>query len=373
MHGGSPTGRRTMEEQSSQQQTHDALEALAAAAEAAPAAESAAERRKRQKREHEQRRVRIGRKQSSGAANRKAARQRLEAAAPDSAAADSAVADSAAADSEGAADPEAADSAAAGSTMGSTAVGSTVMGSTAVGSTAVGSTVVGSTAVSLAIARSSAASSLAAGSMASFSTAISFTAANASTAFTPIASAALLSATDDRDPYVEWGSDSGSSGIGHDAMGGYPINSDEEEMREAYLRLEDRAACEQNRVRAEIDAADRTASDAQASARPVAVARLASLRAGISADSDSDWDPDSLVEQMVSDYAIAQLREVIANHRILLGLSLIPVSQLSHSIHNHDRHLELQTTQQSILCEMTGHAVATASIAHAICAYYSGL
>ena len=133
MHGGSPTGRRTMEEQSSQQQTHDALEALAAAAEAAPAAESAAERRKRQKREHEQRRVRIGRKQSSGAANRKAARQRLEAAAPDSAAADSAVADSAAADSEGAADPEAADSAAAGST----AVGSTVMGSTAVGSTAV--------------------------------------------------------------------------------------------------------------------------------------------------------------------------------------------------------------------------------------------
>jgi hypothetical protein len=179
--------------------------------------------------------------------------------------------------------------------------------------------------------------------------------------------------TDDRDPYVEWGSDSGSSGIGHDGMGGYPMNSDEEEMREAYLRLEDRAACEQNRVRAEIDAADRTASDAQASARPVAVARLAALRAGVSADSDSDWDPDSLVEQMVSDYAIAQLREVIANHRILLGLSLIPVSQLSHSIHNHDRHLELQTTQQSILCEMTGHAVATASIAHAIRAYHSGL
>ena len=353
-----------MEEQSSQQQTHDALEALAAAAEAAPAAESAAERRKRQKREHEQRRVRIGRKQSSGAANRKAARQRLEAAAPDSAVADSAVADSAAADSEGAADPEAADSAAAGST----AVGSTVMGSTAVGSTAVGST-----AVSSAIARSSVASSLAAGSIASSSSAISFTAANASTASTPIASAALLSATDDRDPYVEWGSDSGSSGIGHDGMGGYPMNSDEEEMREAYLRLEDRAACEQNRVRAEIDAADRTASDAQASARPVAVARLAALRAGISADSDSDWDPDSLVEQMVSDYAIAQLREVIANHRILLGLSLIPVSQLSRSIHNHDRHLELQTTQQSILCEMTGHAVATASIAHAIRAYHSGL
>ena len=358
-----------MEEQSSQQQTHDALEALAAAAEAAPSAESAAERRKRQKREHEQRRVRIGRKQSSGAANRKAARQRVEAAAPDSAAADSAVADSAAADSEGAADPEAADSAAAGST----AVGSTVMGSTAVGSTAVGSTVVGSTAVSSAIVRSSVASSLAAGSMASSSSAISFTAANASTASTSIASAALLSATDDRDPYVEWGSDSGSSGIGHDGMGGYPMNSDEEEMREAYLRLEDRAACEQSRVRAEIDAADRTASDAQASARPVAVARLAALRAGISADSDSDWDPDSLVEQMVSDYAIAQLREVIANHRILLGLSLIPVSQLSRSIHNHDRHLELQTTQQSILCEMTGHAVATASIAHAIRAYHSGL
>ena len=230
---------------------------------------------------------------------------------------------------------------------------------TAVGSTAVGSTAVGSTAVSSAIARSSVASSLAAGSIASSSSAISFTAANASTASTPIASAALLSATDDRDPYVEWGSDSGSSGIGHDGMGGYPMNSDEEEMREAYLRLEDRAACEQNRVRAEIDAADRTASDAQASARPVAVARLAALRAGISADSDSDWDPDSLVEQMVSDYAIAQLREVIANHRILLGLSLIPVSQLSRSIHNHDRHLELQTTQQSILCEMTGHAVAT--------------
>ena len=362
---------RNMEEQT-WRNMGDGMETLAAAAAAAPAAESAVERRKRKEREREQRRVRIrriGRKQSSGAANRKAARQRLEAAAPDSAVADSAVADSTAADSEGAADPEAADSAAAGST----AVGSTVMGSTAVGSTAVGSTVVGSTAVSLAIARSSAASSLAAGSMASFSTAISFTAANASTAFTPIASAALLSATDDRDPYVEWGSDSGSSGIGHDAMGGYPINSDEEEMREAYLRLEDRAACEQNRVRAEIDAADRTASDAQASARPVAVARLASLRAGISADSDSDWDPDSLVEQMVSDYAIAQLREVIANHRILLGLSLIPVSQLSHSIHNHDRHLELQTTQQSILCEMTGHAVATASIAHAIRAYHSGL
>jgi len=31
-------------------------------------------------------------------------------------------------------------------------------------------------------------------------------------------------------------------------------------MREAELRLEDQAACEQNRVRAEINAADRTAA-----------------------------------------------------------------------------------------------------------------
>ena len=107
--------------------------------------------------------------------------------------------------------------------------------------------------------------------------------------------------------------------------------------------------------------------------RSEAVARLAAFRAYSSVDAHSDWHPDSLVEQMVSDYAIAQLREVIANHRVLLGLSLIPVSQLSRSIHNHDRHLELQTTQQSILCEMTGHAVATASIAHAIRAYHSGL
>ena len=144
-------------------------------------------------------------------------------------------------------------------------------------------------------------------------------------------------------------------------------------MREAELRLEDQAACEQNRVRAEINAADRTAAGAQASARPMAVARLTALRAGVSADTDSDWDPDSLVEQMVSEYAIAQLREIVANHRCLLGLNLILVSQLSLSIHNLDRHLELQTTQQSILCEMTGHAVATASIAHAIREYYSGL
>ena len=353
------------------------MEVLSTAAASAPAAALKRDRsgRKQDRSGRNQVQDRSGRKQQrkhlSGAARRAMAKQKMEdeagaeaaelaaavgsavplaAGAEAAAAADSAAANSEAADSA-AADPQVEYSSAAGST---TVVGSMATDSMAVGSAramTIGSAVAGSTTVG----------SLAAGSM------IHSLTANASTVI------ASVSAVDDRDPYVEWGSDSGSSGIGHDGMGGYPMNSDEEEMREAYLRLEDRAACEQNRVRAEIDAADRTASDAQASARPVAVARLAALRAGVSADSDSDWDPDSLVEQMVSDYAIAQLREVIANHRILLGLSLIPVSQLSHSIHNHDRHLELQTTQQSILCEMTGHAVATASIAHAIRAYHSGL
>ena len=107
------------------------------------------------------------------------------------------------------------------------------------------------------------------------------------------------------------------------------MDSEEAEMREAELRLEDHAAYAQNRVRAEIEAADRAAADAQASARPEAVARLAALRAGGSADADSDWHPDSVVEQMVSDYSIARLRTIVANERALLGLNLIPSSQLS--------------------------------------------
>ena len=152
----------------------------------------------------------------------------------------------------------------------------------------------------------------------------------------------------------------------------YPMDSEEAEMREAELRLEDQAACEQNRVRAEIHAADCRAGDAKASARPVAVARLAALRAGVSADTDLDWDPDSLVEQMVSDYSIARLRTIVANDQHLVGLNFITSSQLSLSIHNLDHYLELQTTQQSILCEMTGHAVAASAVAHAIHEYYSG-
>lgn len=44
------------------------------------------------------------------------------------------------------------------------------------------------------------------------------------------------------------------------------------------------------------------------------MARLAAFRAYSSVDAHSDWHPDSLVEQMVSDYSIAQLREVVANN-----------------------------------------------------------
>ena len=77
---------------------------------------------------------------------------------------------------------------------------------------------------------------------------------------------------------------------------------------------EHHTACEQHRVRAEIEAAEHAAADAQASTRPEAVARLAAFRAYSSVDAHSDWHPDSLVEQMVSDYSIAQLREVVANN-----------------------------------------------------------
>jgi hypothetical protein len=153
-------------------------------------------------------------------------------------------------------------------------------------------------------------------------------------------------------------------------MGWYPMDSDEEEMREAELRAEHYTACEQRRMRAEIESAEHAAADAQAATRPEAVARLAAFRAYSSVDAHSDWHPDSLVEQMVSDYSIAQLREVVANNRFLLGLSLILVSQLSLSIHNLDRYLELQRTQQSILCDMVGHEVATSAIVHAIHEYY---
>ena len=296
------------------------------------------------------------REKPSGHQNRKRQRE-AEAAA---AAADSAASDSAAAYYSAAADPEAAgpeteELAAAGITAaGCIVVDSTAVGSTAVGSTAVGvATAVGlarSTAMSSAIAGSSVAGSLAAGSLTSCS---SFAISSA------IASAAFLSTAanpnpdpdpdPDDDPYEGWGSDSGSSGIGHMNETCYhPMDSDEAELSEGIFRSEDKWAREQNRVRAEVMAAKQAAACAQA------------LRFAL-----PTHDRDE-VDGWMRDYEIAKLRTSVRNEQYLLSLNLIELSQLSRTEYRLEKALELQSAQQALVHERFGHALATAAISHAI-------
>ena len=253
--------------------------------------------------------------------------------------------------------------------VGSSAVGSAAVGSTAMGSTAAGSTTVGSTAVG-----SSVLGSLATGWMASSSPAISLSAANASTASTAIASAALFSTTDDRDPYAEWGSDSGSSGLGDDRMCEYPIDSEEAEIREAEVRVEHRAACEQRRVRAEIEAAERAAADAQACEQnrvhtEIMAAQQAAAYAQASCLALPTNDRDE-VDGWMRDYEINKLRTSVHNEQHLLSLNLIDPSCLSRTKYRLERALELQRSQEALVHERLGHALATAAILHAIQEFY---
>ena len=122
-----------------------------------------------------------------------------------------------------------------------------------------------------------------------------------------------------------------------------PVGEDEAELREHDKRGEDRAAREQDPVRAEIDAADRAAADS-ASAM-----------------------------QAIFPYDISRLHTTVTNEQGLLSLGLISSAQLLNSKHRLEQALELQSSQQALLREKVGHAhaVATAAIACAIRGYYN--
>ena len=66
---------------------------------------------------------------------------------------------------------------------------------------------------------------------------------------------------------------------------------------------------------------------------------------------------------MISGYEIKRLQNIVANEQGLLDLNLIHSSQLSHSKHNLEHAIELQSTQVS-------KAAASAAIARAIRDHY---
>ena len=73
----------------------------------------------------------------------------------------------------------------------------------------------------------------------------------------------------------------------------------------------------------------------------------------------------------MTDYEISRLHTTVTNEQGLLSLGLISSAQLSNSKHRLEQALELQSSQQALLREKVGHAVATAAIACAIRGYYN--
>ena len=105
------------------------------------------------------------------------------------------------------------------------------------------------------------------------------------------------------------------------------------------------------------------AADAEEAARVIAEGVTAGLTRP---DADCDWHPFWFVEPMVSDYEVKRLRNIVANEQGLLHLNLIPSSQLSSSVHNLSQALLLQASQQELLYEKIGRAVAARVIMHAM-------
>ena len=271
----------------------------------------------------------------------------------------------------------------------STALSSIVeVESTAVGSITMGLMAAGSTASSMAAGSTTAASTTAL-TLTEFVTAQPTAATSSSIAstalpYTAIASTAIVSTAanpnpdpdpdPDDDPNAEWGSDSGSSGLGDDQMCEYPMDSEEAEMREAEVRVEHRAACEQRRVRAEIEAAERAAADAQACEQnrvhtEVMAAQQAAAYAQASCLALPTNDRDE-VDGWMRDYEIDKLRTSVHNEQHLLSLNLIDPSCLSRTKYRLERALELQSSQEGLVHERLGHALATAAISHAIQEFY---
>ena len=134
-----------------------------------------------------------------------------------------------------------------------------------------------------------------------------------------------------------------------------PVGEDEAELREHDKRGEDRAAREQDRVRAEIDAADRAAADSASAMQAIF----------------PQPGEDDIVHGWMTDYEISRLHTTVTNEQGLLSLGLISSAQLLNSKHRLEQALELQSSQQALLREKVGHAVATAAIACAIRGYYN--
>lgn len=333
------------------------------------------ERRKSKEKTRDAQRDRSGRKQHSGAAKRAAAKRKREEAVA-AAWVDSQVADSdsmnvvvgstaAGAMAEGSIAVES-------TTVGSTAVGSTVVGSTDLalnaGSTNAGSTNAGLTAAGSASDPSAADSSAAESSAVDIFSSATVSSAVVSSAVIPssalsstiVSSAADISAAisdDDDDPDAGWGSDGYcSSGLDFPMGDTYiPVGEDEAELREHDMRGEDCAAREQDRVRAEIDAADRAAADSASAMQAIF----------------PQPGEDDIVHGWMTDYEISRLHTTVTNEQGLLSLGLISSAQLLNSKHRLEQALELQSSQQALLREKVGHAVATAAIACAIRGYYN--
>ena len=130
-------------------------------------------------------------------------------------------------------------------------------------------------------------------------------------------------------------------------------------MREAEVRTERMLHDEQDRARAEINAAYGAARAAMDGRTAEALEQAHAARDS----ADANWHSDWFVEPVISGCEIERLQNIVANEQGLLDLNLIPSSQLSLSKHNLDHAIELQSTQVS-------RAVASAAIAHAICDHY---
>ena len=100
------------------------------------------------------------------------------------------------------------------------------------------------------------------------------------------------------------------------------------------MRGEDRAAREQDRVRAEIDAADRAAADSASAMQAIF----------------PQPGEDDIVHGWMTDYEISRLHTTVINEQGLLSLGLISSAQLLNSKHRLEQALELQSSHSRPCC-----------------------